>query len=167
MKKERLNLFPGSFIVHPVSLISVGMIIFNDFYLKPSKTNPLIAGKLSDISLMVFLPIFLAFIYIFLKYLVNSIVIIFKKEIKEDYSLPYYIIILSIFLSGLVMILLQVSDSFNVLFEKNIIFLKELLSNNRYSKITLTKDIYDLISIPFLLIPYLFLNRYRKENSNN
>ena len=159
MKKIK-NYFPGSFILHPISIISVILIIFNDFYLKPSKISPIIAGKLSDISLMVFLPIFLSFIFIFIKYLLNSILILIKEDIKEDYSIPYMIIIISLFISGGVLILLQVSDLFNLFFEKYIILLKELLTGKSYSKINLTKDIYDLIAIPFLVIPYLFLSRY-------
>jgi len=162
MTKHIEKLFPGSFILHYIPLFSVIMILFNDFYLKPSKKAPLIAGKISDIFLMIFLPIFLAFSFIFIKFLILSIVIIFKRNIKENYSLPNYIIIGSIILSGSIMILLQVSDTFNLFFERYIIHLKELLGSQKYLKINLTKDIYDLISIPFLLIPYFFLKRYRE-----
>jgi len=157
MKKD--SLFPGSFIIHPLSLFSVLVIIFNDFYIKPSKNFPLIAGKLSDIFLMIFLPIFLSFIFVFIKYLINSILIIFKKDLEENYKLPYFIIIISIIISGSIMILLQTSDWFNLFFQKEIIILKEFFSNRKYYNINLTKDLYDLISIPFLIIPYLFLKR--------
>ena len=157
MKKR---LFHGDFIIHPLNIIAIILLIFNDFYLKPSKTAPFIAGKLSDISLMIFLPIFICFFYVFIKYFLNTIKILFsKKEVIENYKLPTWIILTSLFISGAILTLLQVSDIFNIYFEEFILFFKNLVLKNKVNKLNLTKDFYDIFMIVFLIVPYFILSK--------
>ena len=56
-----------SFIYHPVTVIASLLIMFNDLFLKKSGLCPVLAGKLSDICLMILLPVFLCACIVILK----------------------------------------------------------------------------------------------------
>ena len=157
MKKR---LFYGDFIIHPINILAVILLVFNDFYLKASKHAPFIAGKLSDISLMIFLPIFICFFYVFLTYFLNTIKILFsKKEIIENYKLPTWLILVSLFISGAILVLLQLSDLFNIYFEHFILFFKNLFVEKKTIALNLTKDLSDIFMIIFLVVPYFILSK--------
>jgi hypothetical protein len=154
------RLFYGDFIIHPINILAVILLIFNDFYLKPSQKTPFIAGKLSDIALMIFLPIFICFFYVFIKYFINTIkIFILHKDIEENYNLSLGIILFSLIISGAVLTLLQLSDSFNIYFEQFILFFKNLVLENKVYKLNLTKDYSDIFVIVFLAIPYFILRK--------
>ena len=157
MKKR---LFHGDFIIHPLNILAIILLIFNDFYLKASQKAPFIAGKLSDISLMIFLPIFICFFYVFIKYFINTIkIFLLNKEIEENHNLSLRIILFSLIISGSILILLQVSDIFNIYFEEFILFFKNLVLKNKVNKLNLTKDFYDIFMIVFLIVPYFILSK--------
>lgn len=156
LRKNLQKKFPASFIFEPVFLVSVVLLIFNDFYLKPLAKYPIIAGKLSDFCLMIIVPFFICLVYSSLVYLLK-IIINFNNKKEFTVYLDNTIIIFALVIAGGVMILLQVSDNFNYLVIK---VMKLIRGQNKI--ILLTKDPSDIISLINLIPAGYILSKYKK-----
>ena len=145
-----------TFIFDPVFICAWIIMLFNDFYLKPSLKFPLLAGKLSDFAILTFLPSIIALAILYLKLIIN---LIFKKNF--DVNLNKKIIISSILIAGVLYSLIKISPLFNGLFFT--ILNKVNILKPFFPLLGGVIDSSDLIALPFLFLSYLRMKGYVKE----
>lgn len=56
---QRTRPIPGDYLANPVAIIALGIVIFNDRYLKVHHPG-VVSGKLSDFAGLIYFPLFLA-----------------------------------------------------------------------------------------------------------
>ncbi|MBN2652448.1 MAG: hypothetical protein JXR63_08695 [Spirochaetales bacterium] len=154
--------FPAAFILEPAFIISVILLIFNDFYLKRSGKVPFIAGKLSDFCLMIIFPFFLCLLFVTIRYPIDCLVSFFCKKKERTLFLPRWVIISALFISATVMTLLQFSDIFNQLV---VAFME--IGRGRDNYYLLTKDPSDIVSLVNLIPAALILREYSTKTNQS
>lgn len=156
----------GYFMAHPVFLAAMLATLINNLYLKPANIFPVLAGKISDIGTMIFLPSLICLAVETARYGKHSFSILRgeNQEVyaKETYNPSHLLILISISISALLMILLQISGPVSYWFYNFMHFFNAVLFNGRVIAPP-TRDLTDMIALPFLLIPYLILTKKREE----
>lgn len=157
MKKPK---FRGDFFPHPVNLVAIAVLVFNNHWLKPSGLCPLLAGKLSDIAIMIFLPTLICLGVELFRHLFHTFHIAISKNksiyAQETYVPSKILVLISIFISALLMTVLQISNTASNVYNALICYLNDLLFFGRTTHESV-QDISDLISLLFLIIPYFLL----------
>ena len=157
MKKLK---FRGDFFIHPVNLIAIVVLALNNHWLKPSGRCPLIAGKLSDIAIMIFLPPLICLCAEFVRHLFHTFHIAISKNnslyVQEKYFPSKRLVLTSIFISAFLMTVLQVSHGAADIYQVLISYLNDLLFFGRTIHEPV-QDLSDLMALLFLIVPYLLL----------
>jgi hypothetical protein len=163
--------FPGSFLLHPAFIVSMIAVMINNLWFKTSGISPLLAGKITDVGSMIYLPALICLGIVFIRDVLDLTESHFKREKATHYKSERYIpsrvaIVVSIIISAMLMILVKVSDMGIIIYTVVIGYLNDVLFNGR-TIAKPVKDMTDLFSLLFLLIPYIVLRRYNEEGSKS
>jgi hypothetical protein len=150
MKKQK---YIFSFILDPVFIIAFILMIINDFWFKSSGLLPLLAGKLSDIAILIFLPAVPALAVLYIIYLIH---------IFSGNRSPVYLNQAMIVCSILFIVILYVLIKTNTLINKNFFI---LLNNFNLLKPAIRQlggiiDPWDLVVLPAISLSYIRMMRY-------
>ena len=152
--------FKGCFFLKPVFISAMILLVVNNLWFKPSLRCPVIAGKISDIAIIIFLPALICLAVETMRYISHSIIIWRKKNstlFRDETYFPSHPLVLgSILISALAMSLLQLSGDISDTYYRLISFFNQILFNGRTIAAP-TRDLTDLISLSFLIIPYITL----------
>lgn len=159
--------FPGSFFLHPVFIVSMSAVLINNLWFKPSRIFPLLAGKITDVAVMIYLPALLCLGVVFVQHAMHSIKASITKDKPTFEDATSYVpsdasIITAIVISGSLMIFIKGSDAGVRFYAIVINYLNDVLLSGRVVAAPV-KDTTDLVSLAFLIIPYFILKR-TKEN---
>ena len=156
--------FAGSFFLHPVYLISIVVLVINNLWFKSSGLFPWLAGKLSDIAIMIFLPALICLGVQFLRHMGHTAVMVFKRNQinKEtvDYTPSMFLIIAAIAISAGLMTAMQFSETTSAVYYQTILTLNDWFFAGRITHPPVA-DPTDLLSLLFLIIPYYLLSKTR------
>ena len=160
----RVRDFPGAFFLHPVFILAMGLTVLNNLWLKPSGWNPVIAGKLSDCAIMVFLPALISLLVVFVRYQVDSVRVALGSKVPPDCSLEpsHRVVLVAIAISAVVMTALQTSEAVSGLYDATLRAANDVLFFGRVPA-KARPDVTDLVSLIFVAIPYRVLTRSHKE----
>lgn len=142
-----------NFALHPLYILSFCIMLLNDIFLKPSGVLPLIAGKLSDIAILIFLPAAGALLSVYVRYLKHLL-------FSNDSSFNGLLLIeakFSVIITGVIFTLLQLSAAVNELY---VDFINNInILSFYYPYLSHTMDPSDLATLPFSLISYMIMKR--------
>ena len=158
--------FPGSFLLHPVFIVSMIAILINNLWFKASRILPLLAGKITDVAIMIYLPALICLGVVFVRHTAQSLKSLIKKNPRrhpdKDHIPSHAIIVISIAISAMLMIVIRASDIGVRIYAVTVGYLNLVLFNGRIITKPV-KDATDLVSLFFLLIPYIILKRAIKK----
>ena len=162
--------FPGSFILHPVFIVSMIAVLVNNLWFKASRISPVLAGKITDVAIMIYLPTLICLGVVFIKHTAQSMELCIKKNspklYNKDYIPSHATIVSSIAVSAILMTLIRASDTGVRIYTVVISYLNSVLFNGRVI-VKPVKDITDLVSLIFLLVPYIILKRAEKQGGRS
>tara|TARA_B100000405_G_C16395705_1_gene304755 strand:- start:57 stop:539 length:483 start_codon:yes stop_codon:yes gene_type:complete len=152
---------PGGFFLHPVYLGAIGVLVLNNFWLKQSGYAPWLAGKLSDVALMVFMPAVLCVWWVLGKVCWDLLMkAIRDSRAQENYFPPRMVVAASLLVSGLVMTLLQISSHVSSFYYQVLNPINQALWG--WGIMPPTQDPSDILTCGFLVVPYLLFQQQRR-----
>lgn len=141
------------FAYDPAFVAAFIVMAVNDHYFRPLGVAPLLAGKISDFAVLVFLPAAGALLSVYLRYLYRL-----AKPTAAFTGLRRGDALFGIILCGAVFTLIKSSPWFNmqyIAFINGINILRPL-----FPRLTSTSDPTDLAALPSLIASYLVMRNY-------
>jgi len=151
---------PGRFFLSPLYLGSIVVLVANNFWFKHSGICPVLAGKLSDIAIMIFLPALISVGVLFLRYVRDWLSAVFEGDPDRQIDFPdrpsKSTLIAALIVSGALMTAMKTSDTAMEIYYQSLNFLNTALLGRTIARPV--KDYTDLVSLLFLAVPWLHLS---------
>jgi hypothetical protein len=139
--------FPGDGLLHPISLLSIALLVVNDHVLKSSYPG-LLTGKLSDVAGMIFFPLLLQAVYELL-----------QRVWRGSFTPSQRVLWAFAWLTALGFTLVKLTSLGGELYTRGLYLLQwPVLSLSRgywmplSGRVLLTQDVTDVLAVPCVLL---------------
>ena len=151
-----------SFVFHPLFTVSFLVMLANDHILRPMNIVPFIAGKISDVAILLFLPAVGALVPVYFRFLLHSASSVLPGRRRHvNYRLRRWDVFFGISATAAMYTLINLSPAFNRMYVSFINGINVL--SVIFPRLGSTLDYTDLAVLPVLAVSCTVLLRFAER----